>query len=147
MRGSLFFQQFFRYHAAVCVHQHTPATTLTGSSRTTGTPDTVDIIFRYCRQFIVDDVRQLFDIQTARSDIGRHLSTRMSPDLKSASARVRAPCDLFPWIAALRMPSLLSCSARWLAPCLVRVNTSTCCQFPLPIMCDSNSRLRFLSTK
>lgn len=29
------------------------------------------------------------------------------------------------------MPSLLSCSARWLAPCLVRVNTSTCCgSFP-----------------
>ncbi len=44
----------------------------TGSSRTTGTPDTVDIIFRYVWQFIVDDVRQLFDIQTARSDIGRH---------------------------------------------------------------------------
>lgn len=30
-------------------------------------------------------------------------------------------------IAALRSV-LLSCSARWLAPCLVRVNTSTCCQ-------------------
>ncbi|MCS5781350.1 hypothetical protein LNP24_16755 [Klebsiella pneumoniae subsp. pneumoniae] len=28
----------------------------------------------------------------------------MPPDLKSASARVRAPWLLLPWIAALRMP-------------------------------------------
>ena len=65
-------------------------------------------------------------------------STRISPDLKSASARVRAPCDLLPWIAALRMPSLLSCSARWLAPCLVRVN-----QHLLPVPFPNHVRQQF----
>ena len=34
-------------------------------------------------------------------------------------------------MAAARMPLPSSCCARRLAPCLVRVNTSTCCQLPL----------------
>ena len=46
--------------------------------------------------------------------------------LKSSSARVRAPCDLLPWIAAHCRPSCVSCSARRFAPCLVRVKTSVC---------------------
>jgi len=40
--------------------------------------------------------------------------------LKSASARVRAPWLLLPWMAAALMSALLSFSASVLAPCLVR---------------------------
>jgi superfamily II DNA/RNA helicase len=47
------------------------------------------------------------------------------PALKSAKARVRAPWDLLPWMAAAVMPFLPSWVAIRLAPCLVRLNTKT----------------------
>ena len=45
---------------------------------TTGTADTVNVIFRHVRQLIVHHVRQLFNIQTARGDIGRHQHTNVA---------------------------------------------------------------------
>ena len=74
-------------------------------------------------------------------------STRTAPCLKSASARVRAPWLLLPWIAAALNPSRTSCSASRFAPCFVRVNTSTCRQSPEPMSHDSRSRFWPLSTK
>ena len=47
------------------------------------------------------------------------------PDLKSPKALWRCPCDLFPWIASLRMPALFSMRAMLSAPCFVREKTST----------------------
>ena len=44
----------------------------TGCRRAAGTADTVNVIFRHVRQLVVDDVRQLFDIQPTRRDIRRH---------------------------------------------------------------------------
>ena len=60
-------------------------------------------------------------------------STRALPRLKSASARVRAPWLLLPWMAVAVRPSRSSCSASRLAPCLVRVKTSTWRQLPEPM--------------
>ncbi|CNT66157.1 Uncharacterised protein [Salmonella enterica subsp. enterica serovar Bovismorbificans] len=45
---------------------------LASCRRATGTANTVYIIFRHVRQFIVDHVRQLFNIQTTRRNIRRH---------------------------------------------------------------------------
>ncbi len=74
-------------------------------------------------------------------------NTRTFPALKSASALVRAPCDLFPCIAAALMPEYSSnCLQSLFAPCFVRVNTSTCFHSPALMSCASNSRLRPLST-
>ncbi len=61
-----------RYHAAVYARPRRPATALHRWRRATGTADPVNVIFRYVRQLVVDDVRQFFDIQTTRGDIRRH---------------------------------------------------------------------------
>ena len=61
-----------------------------------GTADMVNVIFRHVRQLVVHHVRQLFNVEATGSDVGRHQRTRISPDLKSASARVRAWL-LLPW--------------------------------------------------
>ena len=66
--------------------------------------------------------------------------------LKSASARVRAPWLLLPWMAAALMSALLSFSASVLAPCLVRMKTSTWCQWWSSISLISRSRFFALST-
>ncbi|EAQ55196.1 hypothetical protein MED222_06260 [Vibrio sp. MED222] len=55
------------------------------------------------------------------------------PDLKSSSAFWRAPWLLSPLIDAALMPSSLSSLTRASVPCLVLVNTNTCCQFFEPI--------------
>ena len=44
----------------------------TGRFCTASTADTVNVIFRYVWQFVVHDVRQHIDIQTARGNIGRN---------------------------------------------------------------------------
>ena len=72
-------------------------------------------------------------------------STRTSPLLKPAKARVRAPWLLLPWMAAAEMPSCSNRSDSRLAPCLVRENTSTCCQSWLWIRWQSRSGLRPMS--
>jgi hypothetical protein len=47
-----------------------------------------------------------------------------APVGKRSSARVRAVCDLLPWITSAGTPSRASCRTTRSAPCLVRVNTS-----------------------
>jgi hypothetical protein len=42
----------------------------TGRTGTTSSADTVDVIFRHIRQIIVDNMRQLVDVDTARGDVG-----------------------------------------------------------------------------
>ncbi len=69
-------------------------------------------------------------------------STCSVPALNSASALVRAPWLLLPWIAIALMPSPLRNSARRLAPCFIRVKTSTWCQSPDWIRCASSAFLR-----
>ena len=54
---------------------------------------------------------------------------------------MRAPWLLLPCIATARMPSSIEWSTSLSAPCLVRVNTSTCCQRWWPISQASSLRL------
>ncbi|STQ45642.1 Uncharacterised protein [Ewingella americana] len=44
----------------------------TGGFRTASTANTVNVVFRYVWQLIVDDVRQLVDVQTARRDVSSY---------------------------------------------------------------------------
>ena len=68
----LFFQQFFDITQQFVFINTDQRQRLTGSRRTPGTTDTVHIIFRNIRQFIVHHVRQFFDIQTTRGNIRCH---------------------------------------------------------------------------
>ena len=72
-------------------------------------------------------------------------STRRAPLLNSERALVRAPWLLLPWMAAAAMPSFSRRSAIRFAPCLVRENTSTCCQSLARIRWLSRSPLRSMS--
>ena len=40
-------------------------------------PDTMHIVFRYMRQFVIDDMRQTLDIEAAGCNVGRY----QDPDL------------------------------------------------------------------
>ncbi len=73
-------------------------------------------------------------------------STRTLPSRKSASARLRAPWLLSPWMATVSRPSFCIWWASLSAICLVRTNTNTRCQLPRPIMWESSSRRRSRST-
>src|SRR5260221_4472431 len=44
---------------------------LTRTAGTAGTADTMDIVFRHVGQLVVDHMRQLFDIEPPRRDVGR----------------------------------------------------------------------------
>jgi hypothetical protein len=81
-----------------------------------------------------------------RAAISVATSTRILPALKSASAHVRAPCDLLPCIATAFSPSSCNCRARRSALCLVRTKTSTCCQSFELMRYDSNPRFCLCST-
>ena len=66
--GISLFQQFLISRSSFSSSTHTSDNASTGSSRTYGTPDTVDIIFRYVWTVSrFDDVRQLFDIDRPRA--------------------------------------------------------------------------------
>jgi ATP-dependent RNA helicase RhlE len=58
-------------------------------------------------------------ISIPRAAISVATKTLTLPALKSAKARVRAPWDLLPWMAAAVMPFLPSWVAMRLAPCLL----------------------------
>src|SRR5206468_4116245 len=73
-------------------------------------------------------------------------STCSSQSLNRLMAFVRCGWLLLPWIALASMPSCSSCSARRFAACLVRVNTSTCCQLFACTRCASSWRFLSLST-
>ncbi len=86
-------------------------------------------------------MRQLFDIQP-RAAISVATSTRMSPDLKSAAhgyAHLAIYSRGSPHYGCLFIELL----SQMVSAVFGTGKHQTCCQFPLPIMCDSNSRLRF----
>ena len=69
---NLFFQQTFDIMQQFMLVHADQRQRFTGGGCATGTADPVNVIFRYVRQLVVDDVRQFFDIQTTRGDIRRH---------------------------------------------------------------------------
>ncbi|SVM48942.1 Uncharacterised protein [Klebsiella pneumoniae] len=56
----------------------------------TGTTNTVHIVFRYVWQLVVHHVRKLFNVQTARGDIGRHQHANATGFKVSQRAGTRA---------------------------------------------------------
>ena len=67
-------------------------------------------------------------------------STDTWPALKSASARLRAPCVLSPWITAVRRPAPSRKRPTRSEPCLVRQKTSVWRSGPVVSTCASRSR-------
>ena len=74
-------------------------------------------------------------------------STLIFLSFKFLSAACLAHCDLFPWIAAVKIPAFISIWATLSAPCFVLVNTNALSIEVSFIKCTNKSFLSTFSTK
>src|SRR3569833_1675835 len=68
-----------------------------GGAAATGAADAVNVIFRHHRQIEVDDVTDALDVETARSDVGRH----QQAELAAAHLLRRAPAGMLAHVFVL----------------------------------------------
>ena len=124
-------------HVLVDAHERDRLAFGAGAARAA---DAVHVVLGHVRQVVVDDVRQLVDVDAARRDVGgdHHL------DLAGLEVRQRARARVLALVAvqrdgadAVAVQRLTSLSA----PCLVRVNTRTCRQRWWPTRYASSSLL------